>query len=421
MIVRRITGALQHYPWGRLTAIAELRRVEPSGQPEAEYWLGTHPRGPSRVVGGGGAEGPTLDAIIAAEPDRWLGQRVLDRFGELPFLLKILAADMPLSIQAHPTAEQARAGFERENLAGTERDDFKRNYRDPNHKPELICALSPFEAKCGLRALDETRRLFAAFTHPSLASVRAKLAAESEAPSVLGGVVSWLLELNQPSALELVEALVHEARRLLDSPDEMAPVVDFRPDLEWTIRINDVYPGDIGVVVALLLNHLTLQPGQALFLEAGVLHAYLSGLGVELMANSDNVLRGGLTAKHVDVDELLAVARFEAGRPRVQTAAGPIHRFDTPVAEFALSAYRFAAGAERSLCEVEGPEIVLVESGSATLTVTPPSVSPATTDGDLETVRLSAGEAVAVPAATGRYEMVLEGPETRIWRATVGR
>lgn len=415
--MRRIRGAVQQYPWGRLTAIAELRGVDPSGLPEAEYWLGTHPRGPSRVIVDDGVDGPPLRSLIDAEPDRWLGPRVRDRFGELPFLLKILAADQPLSIQAHPTAEQARAGFERENRAGIERDDFKRNYRDANHKPELICALSPFEAKCGLRALADTQRLFAAFTDPAVEPLRARLNAEGNARSVLGGVVSWLLELDQRRAIDLAGTVTYEAARLLDAPDEMVPISDFRADLEWTSRINEVHPGDIGIVVALLLNHLTLEPGQALFLEAGVLHAYLSGVGVELMANSDNVLRCGLTVKHVDIDELLTVATFEPGRPTVQTAGGPVHRFDSPTAEFALAVHRFVEGVERSVCEVDGPEIVLVESGSATLVA-----APSTAEGEPgDAVRLVPGDAVAIPAATGRYEMVLVGPESRVWRATVGR
>ena len=250
------------------------------------------------------------------------------------------------------------------------------------------------------------------FTDPALESVRSRLDADGEAPSVLSGVVSWLLELDQRMARELVAAVVSEARRLLDGPETVS-IADFRRDLEWTVRINEFHPGDIGVVVALLLNHLTLQPGQALFLEAGVLHAYLSGVGVELMANSDNVLRGGLTTKHVDIDELLSVATFVPTRPPVQTAVGSPHRFDAPVAEFALTAYRYVAGAELSICEVDGPEIVLVESGSAVL-----SDKGA---GAPEPVRLQAGEAVAVPAATGRYELALEAAGTRVWRATVGR
>lgn len=424
--MRRITGALQHYPWGRSTAIAELRGVDPSGLPEAEYWLGTHPRGPSRLILDDGAEGPSLEEIIAGDPDGWLGAQVRNRFGQLPFLLKILASDQPLSIQAHPSAEQARAGFEREEQAGIDRDDGKRNYRDPNHKPELVCALTSFEAKCGLRPLDETRRLFSAFSHEALRSLHSRLDAAGEAPEVLRGLVSWLLGLNQPTAMQLVAAVVDDTRRLLEDPDAMAPIADFRADLEWTLRINDVHPGDIGVAVALLMNHLTLRPGQALFLEAGVLHAYLSGLAVELMANSDNVLRGGLTVKHVDVDELLSVASFEPGRPPVQTAVGSIHRFDAPVAEFSLTAYRFVDGGETSVCEVDGPEIVLVESGSVTLAARRQPASSAkrsraTDGGDPQSVRLSAGEAVAVPAATGRYEMVPEGAQTKVWRATVGR
>ncbi len=410
--MRRITGALQHYPWGQSSAIAELRGVDPSGRPEAEYWLGAHPRGQSRVVDDGD-EGPMLESIIAAEPEYWLGPPVHDRFGELPFLFKVLAAAEPLSIQAHPNAEQARAGFEREDLAGVDRDDVKRSYRDPNHKPELICALSDFEAKCGFRDLDDTRRLFSLFTHPALDPLQERLGAGGEASAVIGDVVAWLLDLDRVHVLDLVEGVVSEARRLLDSTADPAPIVDFRADLDWTLRINEVHPGDIGVVLALLLNHLTLRPGDALFLEAGVVHAYLHGLGVELMANSDNVLRCGLTHKHIDVDGLQAVARFEPHRPSVQTTSGPTHRFDAPVPEFSLTVYRSAGDASRRICDVEGPEIVFVESGSATLSSTP--------GGGGDPLRLSPGEAVAVPAATRRYEMRLDGADTRVWRATVGR
>jgi len=410
--MKRIRGALRHYSWGRSTAIAEIRGVEPSGRPEAEYWLGAHPRDPSWVVTDDGGDGPSLDAVIAAAPEHWLGSSAVDRFGELPFLLKILAAGQPLSIQAHPNAAQAQAGFDRENLAGVDQEDIKRNYRDPNHKPELICALSPFEAKCGFRELDDSRRLFSMFTRSGVDELRTRLTEDEEPSLVLGGVVSWLLNLDQGRAADLVEAVVAEAQRLLSSPTDTS-VADFRGDLEWTVRINDHHPGDVGVVVALLLNQLTLQPGEALFVEAGVIHAYLTGVAVEIMANSDNVLRCGLTPKHIDVDELLSVASFAPGRPVVQAATGPTHRFDSPTPEFALTVYRPAGDGSQRHCRVEGPEIVFVESGSATLT------DPVSGVGRL--LRVSAGVAVAIPAATGGYELELVGPEARVWRATVGR
>ncbi len=423
--MHRIDGVLQHYAWGRRDAIAELRGVKPSGRPEAEYWLGAHPRGPALLldnhpnngvadVEGGVDAGPgarTLAAAIVADPDRWLGSIVRERFGELPFLLKLLAAEQPLSIQTHPDPAQAAEGFERENRAGIGVDDFKRNYRDANHKPELICAISRFEAKCGLRDLDDTRLLFAHLDAPELVALRDRLDVSGTPSSVLRTVISWLLELDHGDATALVSALVDRVGRLVGSP-EAGPVMEFRPDLEWTLRINEVHPGDIGVAVALLMNHLTLEPGQALFLPSGVLHAYLSGLGVELMANSDNVLRCGLTAKHIDVDELLNVATFEPARPAVQRASGVVHRFESPSPEFSLCVIRPDVGDEVLACSVDGPEIVFVESGSAVM-----SAGDGQAGGPL---RVAAGQAVAVPAVTGSYEMTVEAGGT-VWRATVGR
>lgn len=410
--MHKIEGVLQHYPWGHRTAIAELRGVEPSGQPEAELWLGAHPRGPSRMANGS-VDGTTLDAVIAADPAYWLGATIRERFGELPFLLKILAADQPLSIQAHPNPAQARAGFEREDRAGIERDAYKRNYRDPNHKPELICALSPFEAKCGFRPLADTCRLLAMFTDPVIEPLRTRLGRADAPSTVLRATTSWLLTLEHGDVTDLVAAVVNEAERLLVAWEGHDAVEEFRADLEWTARINGFHPADVGVVVALLLNHLTLAPGQAMYLEAGLVHAYLSGTAVELMANSDNVLRGGLTAKHVDVDELMAVATFEPHQPAVQKMSGATHRFDVPVPEFSLVAYRFSAHDDPRACTVEGPEIVLVESGSTTVVPADPHRN--------EPVRLAAGEAAVVPAAAGRYQLAPSGADSMVWRATVGR
>ena len=413
--MKRITGVLQHYPWGRRRAIAELRGVEPSGHPEAEYWLGTHARGPSRVLPAAdshGADGPTLASVVAADPARWLGPSVQDRFGEVPFLLKILAAAEPLSIQAHPNAEQARAGFDRENLAGLDPDDFKRSYRDPNHKPELICAISRFEAKCGFRDLRRTRELLSFFADPALRPLQERLNVEAEPSLVLRDLVRWLVHLDRPEATGLVEAVVSDAAKLLAAGDPSA-IADVRPELDWTVRINEAHPGDIGVVVALLLNHLSLQPGESLFLKAGEIHAYLTGVAVEIMANSDNVLRCGLTSKHIDVDELMVIASFTPGQPSIEALTGSVHRFDPPVPEFALTCYSFTDTGRPWSCDVDGPEIVVTESGSASLRPTA-SVPGAP-------LRVGAGEAVAVPAATARYELELHSPETRVWRATVGR
>lgn len=272
---------------------------------------------------------------------------------------------MPLSIQAHPTLERARAGFAREDAAGIDRGAPERVYRDPNHKPELIAALTVFEGKCGFRPLDATRRLFAALDHPALDPVRGLLAdGPADDAAVLAETLAWLLRRPLPAARALASAVEEAAASLLASGGPEAD--EFRPDLVACEAVADAFPGDIGGVVALLLNHVVLQPGEALFLDAGNLHAYLSGLGVELMANSDNVVRGGLTPKHVDVDELLAVVVTEPALAPVQRPEGPVHTYDSPVPEFALTRLvDLESGAET--VEVTGPAIVLATSGHLVL------------------------------------------------------
>jgi len=416
--VQKIEGALQHYAWGHPTAIAEIRGVSPSGEPEAEYWLGAHPRNPSVVIDERPGPSLTLDRLIGVQPEHWLGAAVMGRFGELPFLFKVLAAQTPLSLQAHPDKEQALAGFEREEQAGIDPSAFERSYRDQNHKPELVCALARFEAKCGFRPLAATQRLLGLFDDQRVDPLRQCLAARNEdqerAPAteiddeaaILGDTLQWLLHLSGAETEHLVDGLVAGAERLL-SRDEKGAETEFLAELEWTVRINNDFPGDVGVAVALLLNHLTLEPGEALFLEAGVLHAYLSGTVVELMANSDNVLRCGLTSKHIDVAGLLQVLVLSTGVPEVQRASGPVHRFTVPVPEFALTRYSGAEVVHR--CRVDGPEIVFVTSGSAMLMA------------GGRRVDLGPGESVAVAAADEGYDLGLVGTEATVWRVTVGR
>jgi mannose-6-phosphate isomerase len=318
--VELLDNPIQPYAWGSRTAIAGLQgRPGPSEEPEAELWMGAHPLVPSAV---GGAP---LTERIAADPAGMLGADTVARFGaRLPFLLKVLAAAEPLSLQAHPTDEQAAAGFAAEEAAGKPRGAADRKYKDPYHKPELLVAVEPFEALCGFRDPAATASLLAGLGVAELAPTVTALRG-GDAGVALRAAVTGLMGLGDADRKTLVEAVLTAARG--------------RPGYELAVALGERYPGDVGVVVALLLNHVHLRPGEAVWMPAGNLHAYLYGTGVEIMAGSDNVLRGGLTPKHVDVPELLRVLRFEVladpvVRPR-EVAPGLVS-WPTPADEFTL-------------------------------------------------------------------------------------
>lgn len=372
-----ITNVPRDYAWGSSTAISTLLGRKPSGRPEAELWLGAHPGSPSVIVNPAVVDGAdTLADWIAAQPERTLGSGRRS----LPFLMKVLAAAKPLSIQAHPTPEQAREGFDRENRAGVPLQASERNYKDPFPKPEIIFALSDtFDALCGFRSVAATLSdidvLAGAGDQSAFDDLRRHLAESLEAS------VAWLFDGDAATAT--VSAVGHAATVAVAHEAESGSSVSA------TIRtIADLaveYPGDPGVVVALLLNRVTLQRGQALFLPAGNIHAYLGGLGIELMAPSDNVLRGGLTPKHVDVPELLRVLDFdELPLPYLEpTAAGAgVERFDPTGVGFAL--LHVEPGEAGAVIQLGGPSIVLVTSGELHL------------KGQDGNIKVAAGEAVYV-------------------------
>jgi len=341
----RIDGVVRDYAWGSTSAIQTMFGLPLDGRPAAEFWLGAHPDDPATVPD----HGIGLDALIASDPVAVLGAETAARFGDrLPFLLKVLAAEKALSIQVHPTLEQARDGFAREaNLAP---GDPHRNYRDANHKPELLCALTPFEALCGFRPVAQTQELLDALGLPRLIPIAEWLSL----PGGLERAFSALLRDADPETLafEVADA----AKRL---PERFAGAAR-------AVELADAdFPGDIGVAISLLLNYVRLEPGEAIYLGAGNVHAYLRGTGVEIMANSDNVLRCGLTPKHVDVDELLRITEFvELADPRwpVQSR-GDRGRFVTPAPDFALA--WIDAGAEPQPLYRGLAQIVLCTSGSA--------------------------------------------------------
>ncbi|WP_197359282.1 mannose-6-phosphate isomerase, class I, partial [Streptomyces clavuligerus] len=308
------------------------------------------PGAPSRLDRGG------LDEVIAADPVRELGAPAVDRFGpQLPFLFKILAAGAPLSLQVHPDLDQARAGFAAEERAGIPADAPHRNYKDANHKPELICALTPFDGLCGFRPVPVTAELLAGLGVDSLKPYADLLHAHPE-EAALREVLTAVLTADP----DRIAATVTEAATAADRLG--GPYAPYA-------RLAHHFPGDPGVIAAMLLNHVRLQPGEALYLGAGVPHAYLSGLGVEIMANSDNVLRCGLTPKHIDVPELLRIVRFTANDPgvlRPEASETGEEVYATPVDEFRLSRFVLAPGAAAHDLTTPGPQILLCTAGQAT-------------------------------------------------------
>src|SRR5689334_5181275 len=347
MSVYPLTGVVRPYAWGSRTILAKLQgRPVPSEGPEAELWLGAHPGDPSTVSG---PEGPvSLATLIAEDPKGQLGPEVAGEFGSrLPYLMKVLAADAPLSLQAHPDAEHARRAF-----AAQEADPAApRNYTDAYHKPEMLVALTPFDALCGFRAPDVSAAVLDELDLPSLAPVvaalRAGVAGLRDAVRML---LNWPAEDRRP----LIDAVIAAAQAGTTSSHALA------------LELAGHYPGDPGVLVALLLNHVRLEPGEAIWLPAGNLHAYINGAAVEIMASSDNVLRGGFTAKRVDVDELLRVLRFEVLdepvlRP-VEVAPGLV-TWPVPAREFVLYRVRLDDGTEPIAVPGAGPRILLGTAG----------------------------------------------------------
>lgn len=391
-LLYRLKNKVQNYAWGSYEALARIRGAAvPSEAPEAELWMGAHPLAPSRIEDGG----RSLLELISADPVTTLGASTVAEFGRLPFLMKLLAAREPLSLQAHPSNAQAERGFAREEAAGIPLAAATRSYKDPHHKPELIVALTPFSALVGFRPTHATARLFAALRVPALAGTVESLA--RDAPEVALRALFELVMSSPPELRRELATLTLAACREL-----RGELTEFERELAWGTRIGALYPGDAGIVLALALNLVVLEPGQALHLPAGNLHAYLEGTGVEIMASSDNVLRGGLTPKHIDVPELLNVLDFRAAPAALTPTShqdGSV-RYETPTREFDLSRIEPAGGTVH-VRSVTGPEIVVVTEGSL-------SARRGT-----DTVTLPSGASVFVPAKGGDYELAGAGTAFR--------
>jgi mannose-6-phosphate isomerase len=333
----KLRNQIKHYDWGSPDFIPRLMGLASNNEPYAELWMGSH-AGSSSLVSLPSGE-MSLGELIAGDPRRYLGEKTAERYNTLPFLFKLLAAEKPLSIQAHPNLAQAREGFERENRAGLAQDAPARNYRDSNHKPEIICALTPFTGMCGFRSPDEIRRLLSLFL-------------DSAPASLSEGFAPLLRALETPNATTALrnffEILFNLSLAIKNTLTEFILSAHGAENCEWELMRNfaRLYPSDPAVIAPLYLNVFRLEPGEAFFLKAGVLHAYIHGFGVELMANSDNVLRGGLTSKHIDIPELMKVLDFNPLKPQIikPEAHFSCFTYPAPCEEFSLTVIRGTGG-----------------------------------------------------------------------------
>jgi mannose-6-phosphate isomerase len=394
-----LKNEIKEYAWGSGTFIPELLEVPSPDRPQAEMWLGAHPGGPSLALSGDKQE--PLDELIKTDPEGMLGASVARRFfGRLPFLFKVLAAARPLSIQAHPNRDQALRGFDKEDAMGNPLDSPDRNYKDRNHKPELICALTRMWALKGFRKKEEILDLTSRIDAPSIAFYAAQLREGTDEEGLRNFFVS-LLTMEK----ERQQSLIEEAMGAIKDMKILSPAVD------WMKKLYRDYPGDIGVLSPLFLNVISLEPGEAVYISSGELHGYLEGAGLEIMANSDNVIRGGLTSKHVDAAELMKILDFTPHEPKIiiPEATGVESFYRTGSDEFVLSVIslqgKTATPFYRSANQ-RSAEIIICTAGKARVEDVPTG----------DSIDLSKGMSIFIPASIKEY--VIRGDATLYKAAT---
>jgi mannose-6-phosphate isomerase len=409
-----LENRVRDYAWGSRTHLPRFLGREPDGRPWAELWMGAHPSAPSRLP-----DGTTLDVAITRDAEALLGHDTRATFGDrLPFLMKLLAAAEPLSLQVHPTTDRARIRCAEQDAAGIPRDAAERTYPDASHKPEMIYALTRFEGMAGFRDPAKTAPILRGLELPWLDQVADRIEGSPTPFQTLRDVVTGLLAMAGPELAGRLEELrlaaekaelrahsTHAGRRVGALPDPTAVERESVRVYAAVARLVEQYPADPGVLVTLLLNHVVLAPGEAMFIDAGVIHAYASGFGVEIMAASDNVLRAGLTVKHVDVPELIEVANFTpmppplwAGAATADPAGGTV--FTPPVDEFELAVLPVQGG---EVALRDGPQLLLCLDGT---------LQACTTAGRLD---LPAGSVAYVGGAEERVTVSGQG------RLVVGR
>ncbi len=404
-----LRGATRTYAWGSRTAIAEFTgRPSPTAHPEAELWFGAHPADPAYLETPDGEK--SLLAAVQSDPDGQLGPAVRGRFGDvLPFLVKVLAAEEPLSLQAHPSAEQAVEGYVREDRVGVPLKSPIRNYRDRSHKPELLVALTEFDALGGFRPPARSVALMRALAVSDLDPFITLLGGQPDADGLRALFTTWITA-PQPDLDVLIPAVLDGAVAYVRSGE-----TEFAAEARTLLELGERYPGDAGVLAAMLLNRIALAPGEAIFMPAGNLHSYIRGVGMEVMANSDNVLRGGLTPKHVDVPELLRVLDFtpaDEGTLRTPTHRDGIELFyDAPAVEFATCVLMVDGddlGHEIDApSRHDGPQILVCTEGSVVVRA------------KSDVVVLERGSAAWVAADDGPIRLEATTP-AKLFRATVG-
>ena len=354
--MKRLEPARQQYAWGSTAAIPALLGVADDGAPWAEAWYGSHPAGPARVAGG-----DVLSTLIEAEPERLLGEDIIWRFGRrLPFLLKLIAPEQPLSLQVHPSQAQAAEGYALEEEAGIALDHPSRNYKDTNHKPEMVLALTRFQAVAGFRAPRRAVEVLAGLDSVLARRMRRTLRLNPTRYGIRQVFSDVVSASTRPTPEEISDLVAEIAARF-----EAGTSPSLRVDSN-VLKMAVTFPGDPGIAAALLLNPVTLQPGEALFVPAGSVHAYISGLGVEVMASSDNVLRAGLTAKHIDVPEMLACVDYVAAppvRPAPEYLSRATRAYYAPVDDFELMVTTVVAADGRLPVPGRGPRILLAADG----------------------------------------------------------
>lgn len=381
-------NTIQEYAWGSHTAIPELLGTDsPADSPQAELWMGAHPKAPSMIQRDG--SWVSLLTLIEENPKDTLGEHAASKFdNRLPYLFKVLAAARPLSIQAHPSLAQAKKGFERENQRNIRFDAPNRNYKDDNHKPECICALTRFWALNGFRKISTMISLIEKICSKGLKQELDNLRRYQNSKG-LRTFFKAIMTMENERQDQIITEAIQQAHKFKDDD----------PAYKWMIDLFYEYPGDIGVFSPMILNLICLEPGQAMFLPAGELHAYLDGVGIELMANSDNVLRGGLTPKHVDVQELLSVLNFEERKLNLlspENIDGCEAVYPSLAEEFVLSVISVTEGLPCHSKRNRSVEILLCTQGDAAII-------------DLSKharIPLSKGKSVCVPAAVEAYSIV---------------
>ncbi|MDT8823871.1 mannose-6-phosphate isomerase, class I [Vibrio vulnificus] len=396
----KLDNPVKNYEWGSRTAIQSLFGIDnPNGEPQAEIWMGAHPNGCSTVSIDG--ESVLLSKLIQSNQEGILSKATAEQFGELPYLFKVLAAGQALSIQVHPSKEEAEVGFAREEAQGIDRSAAQRNYRDPNHKPELVYALTPYQAMNGFCAFDD---ILARFTHMvgavHMPTVQALLEVFKDNKTSYGleAFFTGLLSLQGDDKLQSLAALLEYVKlhQKQDLEDDLCSLV---------LELAQSYPSDIGLFAPFMLNVLTLKPGQAMYLDARTPHAYLKGAGLEIMANSDNVLRAGLTPKHIDVDELAKCTLFEE-KPVESLLCQPetdgdYHHYPVSVPDFNFDCFMQADDTVVQLCSAE---ILFAIDCDATLS-----------HKSGEKITITKGESVFIPAYAQEYTLSSKGRVARVY------